>query len=142
VSNLEIGDVIGYTRYTSTDGTNWTQVGAEGELTADANGRITFGLKHHERIVVSIPSDTVVTVSEVYGYYRPAYAIDGGTETNGGSVTLTMDNDKAVAFVNTYNAISPSGVAFRIVPFAIILGMSVLLVPAAIVGRKRRREEE
>lgn len=100
-------------------------------------------MKHNEKIIVSIPSGTQVTLTEVNcGYYHPSYVLGTAASVNGASVSVTMDNDTTVAFTNTYNAVSPSGITFRTLPFILILSMSALLVPVVIVGRRRRKEEE
>jgi hypothetical protein len=143
VSGLENGDICNVERYVTVDGTTWTADGAPGTLTADASGVLSFSLAHYEKIVISIPSGTQVTLTETsHGYYHPSYAVDADAGTDGAAVTVTMDDDRTVAFTNTYNAVSPSGLSFRVIPFFIILSMSALLIPGLIVGRRKRREEE
>jgi hypothetical protein len=144
VSGLTAGDICAYTRYTSTDGTTWTAAtgeGATGTLTANSSGVLTnIRLGHHQKIVISIPSGTNVTVSETNGVYTASYVIGSGTATAGNTTgSITMDDDKSVAFTNTLNAVSPTGVHFAYAPFLLIAAAGMML---GLIGRRKRREEE
>lgn len=139
ISVLDSGATYNVTRFASISATT----GTSGTLTANGSGVLTFTLKHDEKIIVSIPSGTLVTLTEAnYGYYHPSYVLGTAASVNDASVSVTMDNDTTVAFTNMYNAVSPSGITFRTLPFILILSMSALLVPVVIVGRRRRKEEE
>ena len=144
VSGLDNGGSYDFTRYTSTNGTNWNQAngqGATGTLTADSSGNATFTLRHHEGIVISIPGGTSVTVSESnYGYYTPSYVLGSNSSVrNNQTGTITMDNDVVVTFTNTLNAASPTGVSFRVAPFALMMVFGLLLFLA---GKRRRNEAD
>ena len=144
VSGLAAGDTCAYTLYTSTDGTTWTAAtgeGATGTLTANSSGVLTnIRLGHHQKIVISIPSGTNVTVSETNGVYTASYVIGSGTATAGNTTgSITMDDDKSVAFTNTLNAVSPTGVHFAYVPFLLMAAAGMML---GLIGRRKRREEE
>ena len=141
---MDNGGSYDFTRYTSTNGTNWNQAngqGATGTLTADSSGNATFTLRHHEGIVISIPGGTSVTVSESnYGYYTPSYVLGSNSSVrNNQTGTITMDNDVVVTFTNTLNAASPTGVSFRVAPFALMMVFGLLLFLA---GKRRRNEAD
>ena len=146
VSNLTAGDTCAYTRYTSTDGTTWTAAtgtDATGILTANASGTLSFTLGHHQKIVISIPSGTEVTVSEENGLYTASHVIDSGSDTTGNTTSsITMDDDTSVAFTNTLNAVSPTSVRFTYAPFLLMAAAGLMLTLIVATGRKRRKEEE
>ena len=147
VAGLVAGDTCAYTRYTSTDGTTWTAAtgaDATGTLTANSSGVLTnIRLGHHQKIVISIPSGTNVTVSETNGVYTASYVIGSGTATAGNTTgSITMDDDKSVAFTNTLNAVSPTGVHFAYAPFLLMAAAGMMLGLIVTTGRKRRREEQ
>jgi hypothetical protein len=144
VSGLENGDTCDFVKYVY-NGSSWvaaTGGDASGMLTAN-NGSITFILSHNQKIVISIPSGTIVTVSEANGDYIPSYRIGNGAETDGNTTAaITMDTDKTVEFTNVRRAVSPTGIRQITVPFMIILGLGIVMIPVVVFGRKRRREEE
>ncbi|MBQ2031643.1 MAG: LPXTG cell wall anchor domain-containing protein [Lachnospiraceae bacterium] len=53
-----------------------------------------------------------------------------------------LQGDAEITVTNELNAISPTGVNVKTSPFAAILGFGPLLLAAALLGRKRRRDEE
>ena len=144
VSGLTSGDSYEYTRFTSTDGSSWTPAagaGATGTLPADSSGEITFMLSHHQKIVISIPSGTNVTVSEANGLYTASYVIgSAGSEDGSSTGTITLEDDKTVAFTNNLDAPSPTGISFRILPFLFMLAAGLFLLP--LLFRRKRKEEE
>ena len=84
-----------------------------------------------------------MTVSEANGDYIPSYRIGNGAETDGNTTAaITMDTDKTVEFTNVRRAVSPTGIRQITVPFMIILGLGIVMIPVVVFGRKRRREEE
>ena len=139
VSGLTGGETFDYTRYTSTNGTEWTE-DTSGTLTADAAGKISFSLKHYQKIVISIPGGTAVTVSEENGIYTPAYSVDKGTVTPGSATPgITLDTDKEVAFTNNLNAASPTGYRANMIPYALMLATGLLLGAGMLLLPRRRR---
>lgn len=142
---------------TSDGGTTWSTVtnvndlgvsSATGKLTAttDADHKITFSLKHNQRITISIPRGLTVTVVEVPGLGQPSYGIttvsdSTGTTGTGSAVSnIVMNEDTTVTFTNHFPAVGPTGVSFRSLPFALMLLMGLAL--PALMPRRRRKEEE
>ena len=132
VSGLTAGDTYAFTRYTSENGIDWTAVtgtDATMTLTADASGVLSFTLGHYQRIVISLPSATEVTVSETNTIYKESYVIGSGSSITGNTTeSLVMDDDTSVAFTNTLNAVAPTGVRMNYVPFLLIFAAGVILI--------------
>lgn len=109
-------------------------------------------------IPVGITAGTAVDVKETNNVagttYTSTYSIDNAAaagekniyyneDSNSAQFTETMNAADAtshtVAFTNALKLISPTGVVLRVAPYAIMLGMGILLL---IVVRRRRPEEE
>ena len=140
VSGLTNGKTYEFERFSSTDGTTWTKV-SDGSLTA-ADGKISFSLKHYEKIEIAVPGGTSVTVSEENGQYRASYAIDGGSSTAGNTASgIVMDDDRIAAFTNDLPPVAPTGISISLIPFIWILILGTLLAMTALPIRRRRRGE-
>ena len=134
VTGLDSGVQYDYIHYASIDGTT----GVAGKLTAE-DRKISFILKHHEKIVISIPGGTEVTVSEENGVYTASYSVDDGTSVSGSSATITLDTDKTVAFTNNLKAVSPTSYHTNILPYALMLATGLLLGAGMLLLPRRRR---
>ena len=98
---------------------------------------------HHQKIVISIPGGTEVTVSEENGVYFPSYVIGDSPAENGSATSsIKMDSDKTVDFTNTRKAVAPTGFSSKILPFAIVMVAGLLLIPAILLGKRRKEEED
>ena len=72
-----------------------------------------------------------------------SYVIDEDSPVNNSTTrTIRMDDNVEVAFTNVRKAVSPTGIRQITVPFMIILGLGIVMVPVVVFGRKRRREED
>lgn len=155
IDGLHSGESYTYKKYSTADnGTNWSVIsGAEGTgtLTASANTTsATFTLTHNQKIVIeALPINEWITLTEAHGYYivtvpssTPAnmsnYTTDtGATTVNGAKFQLTGNAELTVT--NTMNAASPTGVSFRVAPFALMMAFGLLLFLA---GKRRRNEAD
>ena len=140
VTGLPSGESYSYTKQYTTDGTTWMDVtGGTGTLTSSDN---TFTLTHRQRIVIeALPLNTALTIVETNGNYTTTWKLGSETATTGNSKTITLTGDATLAVTNNLPAVAPTGVDFRILPYLLMLGAGLLLIPV-LSRRKRRREEE
>jgi len=138
-----------YTKQTTTDGTDWVN-GTTGTYSTNSSGEITFNLKHHERVQITIPAGKRVYVEETsYGEYNPSYIITQGTTTsssveNARTSEIYMNGDKVVDFTNTkgVDIVAPTGFSTRHTPFLLLLLFGLMLLIGGGVFVKRRRGDD
>lgn len=113
-------------------------------------------------IPVGVSAATTVAVYELNDVtgtvYKSSYSVDGGTASTAKSLTWTDPNNKSdianlptltanaddnvshtIAFTNTLEIISPTGVAVRVAPFMLILAAGMMLL---VLSRKSRKAED
>ena len=90
-----------YIRYTSSNGSTWTQQ-SSGSLTSTAAGTTTFNLKHNEKIVITIPAGTTISISENTEH---DYEIDNSINSGNSTGSVSVNTTDTVTFVNIYNII-------------------------------------
>ncbi len=112
------------------------------QLIADASGNVTahYSLTDNESITIrGITSSTTYQISEDSLDYYPQYKIDGGTAVmSEGMATDSAlgDTDHTVAFTNTRESVTPTGVITDILPYAALLLAGVF--GAAIMIRRKK----
>lgn len=128
----------------------WTKTAADGTTSSDslttASGSNTFTLAHDESIVIEVPLEKDVVISETNGQYTVAWTTrdPDATLQNAGTstVTVSLKNDANVNVINTLNAISPTGVVMRVAPYAVMLTVGVSLAAVAIRGSRRKHKDD
>lgn len=108
--------------------------------------------------VTAATTAAVYELNDVTGtVYKSSYVVDDGTASTPKSLTWTNPDNKSdvanlptltvnadddvshtIAFTNTLEIISPTGVALRVAPYAFMMGSAVILLA---VGRRRKEEE-
>jgi hypothetical protein len=112
-------------------------------VTTDAEGKATFELSHNRTLKLKVPYGSVLTITEADGNYDTTVKI-GSTTASGRTVTLSAAQTKAnqtVTFTNTANSLAPSGYRDAILPFALLLGVGVLIAGISRYRRRRRDED-
>ncbi|MBQ7736541.1 MAG: InlB B-repeat-containing protein [Oscillospiraceae bacterium] len=147
VSGLTAGGSFEWTR-TMTDGSAWAPAdgvadAAAGTCTADAEGKITFSLRHLEAIDLVLPAGTEVTVSEESGLYTASYCLDDAAAADGSSTDpITMNRDHTVAFTNSLSSVVETGIFIDDLPFAVLTASALLIGALLFLWKKRRRKAE
>ena len=131
-----------------TDGSAWAPAdgvadAAAGTCTADAEGKITFSLRHLEAIDLVLPAGTEVTVSEESGLYTASYCLDDAAAADGSSTDpITMNRDHTVAFTNSLSSVVETGIFIDDLPFAVLTASALLIGALLFLWKKRRRKAE
>ena len=118
----------------------WTKTAADGTTTSGiiaAGG--TFTLAHGDSIVIMLPMQKAVVISENNGEYTTGWSLDGDTPVPGSSATVTLTKDSELAVTNTLNAVSQTGLDLRSTPFILILAAALLMAAALGVPALRKR---
>ena len=118
-------------------------MGSEDGVTTDAEGKATFELSHNRTLKLKVPYGSVLTITEADGNYDTTVKI-GSTTASSRTVTLSAAQTKAnqtVTFTNTANGLAPSGYRDAILPFALLLGVGVLISGISRYRRRRRDED-
>ena len=140
VDSLTANTAYDFQRYEK-DGSEWTEEtgsGASGTKTANAQGKITFKLKHNEKIAITLPSVNAVHVIEAASDYTTSYVIDEGSSQSGLSAHVTMNDDKTVTFTNTKGEVAPTGYSSYLWPLIWMLLLGMFMWTAMTYMRKRR----
>ncbi len=135
ISGLPEGKSYQYTKYTTTDGTTWTEAeDGGGTLTSSAN---EFTLKHHERIVIEdLPVNTLMTIEETNkGYYTATWRLGSAEPAEAASTPINLTEDSELSVTNDLPAVAPTGYHADMTPFLLLLLAGMLLLR---VGRKQR----
>ncbi|MBQ6382563.1 MAG: hypothetical protein IJJ42_03045 [Clostridia bacterium] len=119
--------------------------GASGTETADGNGRISFTLKHWQKIKLTVPAGIELTLTEEHGNYTQTISgLEAATTTDVADVTdgkkFTLAGDDEVNFTNELAAVSPTGVTFRFAPYLMMLLAGCLLLAILRYFRYKREE--
>ena len=145
VTGVPAGQSCSYVLYTSQDGTTWQESGTSGELTADANGIISeesLKLGNYQKIVISVPYGSVVTVSEENGVYRASYVLDNEqVQDESRTVGITMNTDHTVAFINNLPVVAPTGFRTSIMPFILMMAFGLILIVGINLEKRKKKEE-
>ena len=153
LSGVTAGQEYAFIRYTTQDEEQWTPadgIGVVGKLAADGNGKITFKLKHHERITFSLAGeDSInyqVTIEESSNQYNTTYTINSGEAKSSKKTTqiqITNNTDTVeVRYTNTLNSISPTDVSIHKLPYLLMLliGLLVMILTGTGMVRNKRKQ--
>ena len=100
----------------------------------------TFTLGHGDKVVVNIPKDTEVTITEKDSReYKTSVKVDDGEPEEVMSKTVTMDADKTIEFINTKKGVIPTGVWMSYTAL-ILLGL-MALIGVIFFSKKRTRRQ-
>ena len=142
IANLPSGDSFTYKKYSTTDGSTWTELTGEGGTLSSS--AYTFTLTHHQKVVIeSLPLNMQLTITETNENYTTTWQLGSNTATTGSSTTVTLTDDEELAVTNYLPAVAPTGYRAAVKPFAVMLAMSLLLLAGAgVPGRRDRRRRK
>ena len=139
-------------------GKTFTAQGDVGSVTFDKRGVATFQLKHDQSVTLTkVPAGSQVAVREtgLSGNARTTsrvsindgdaeiVAIDGETATKPMTVTIASNQTQTLAFTNSAEAVSATGVSLDAGPMAGLFAVAVAGAGAlAATGRARRKREQ
>lgn len=94
-------------------------------------------------VITGIPSTVSYTIKENIDAkegYKTTYSVNNENPANGTEVSVTAigKDDDTVAFTNTKNAVTPTGVALTIAPYILMVGLAGVL---AFFFLRRRKSE-
>ena len=104
-------------------------------------------LKHNERVhIYGLSDDQQIDIVESQaagkgkaGVYTPSYTVDGGeSKKDNHCIVHFADEDVAVSYLNTRDAVSPTGLAMDIAPYALLV---VVAAAGCFVFLRKRRED-
>ncbi len=129
---LTMPDMAGKTISVSTDGgATFT------EMTLNAQGTHTFTLRDGQSIIFSPVSGAYIVTETDPGSYTTTYSIDQGAAVNGTRASGNLDESGGhVAFVNTLQAIPPTGVRTSSVSALMGLCLAACLIAITRAGRR------
>lgn len=135
---LSIPAMAGETVNVSTDG------GASfAEQTLDAQGQTAFTLRHGQSVFFYPVSGTYTVTETDAGSYVTTCSVDQGAAVEADSATGSVSEDGShVAFVNTLQATTPTGVRTSSASALAGLGIASALMAVSMVGRRGTRREE
>ncbi len=96
----------------------------------------TFTLKHGDEVVIAVPVNTELTLTEQNGEYTAHFKLDDGQEQATNTMTFTITDDAVLEVVNSLGMIVPTGIDNNIA----VAVSAMLLVAAFIVGLTLRRK--
>lgn len=101
----------------------------------------TFTLSHGESVVINVPLDSEVTITENAEDYAPSFKLGDGEAESVNSKKFTVSDDVVLAVTNTRDGIVPSGIwiSYGLMAAA---GAAIFLFMLTLRRRRRRLEEE
>ena len=143
VDGLEAQESYAWQR-TTIDGSTWTPAASvaeasSGTVVADANGRVSFKLRHNEIIRLAVPGDVSLTVTEDPGLYTASYVLDSGSSvTANTTVSLSMAQPHRVDYTNDFSNYADTALVVRTAPYAGLVAVGALLAVGVFLGRRER----
>lgn len=95
-----------------------------------------WGTKESDEVVIAVPVDTELTLTEQNGEYTAHFKLDDGQEQATNTMTFTITDDAVLEVVNSLGMIVPTGIDNNIA----VAVSAMLLVAAFIVGLTLRRK--
>ena len=109
------------------------------QTTALKSGQ-TFTMRHDDIVVISLPTNTEVTISENSEDYKPSFKLGTADAEDGNTKTFTVSDDITLAFTNTRDGIIPTGIWISFKALA-VLGAACLAGMFYFWRRKRKTEK-
>ncbi|MBQ6382560.1 MAG: hypothetical protein IJJ42_03030 [Clostridia bacterium] len=120
--------------------------GGEGTETANSEGKITFTLKNWQKIELTLPSGTDLTLEESAATGYDTWMVKQDTaitdeqkavaDNKTNSITVNESDDYTVQVLNNLDAVSPTGISFTYAPYILMLLCGAALM---LLGQKKRR---
>lgn len=96
----------------------------------------TFTLKHGDEVVISVPVDVDLTVTEQNQEYTANFQLDDGESQQTNTMTFSITDDATLNVVNTLGMIVPTGIMNNII--LPILNALMIFGCVAIILRKKK----
>ena len=118
----------------------WTKTSANGvETSGSIETGETFTLAHGDSIVINLPVNKEVVLSEERGIYSASWRLDDEEATAGSQKTLTLTGDASLTVTNNLEAVSPTGVELKDEPFEVMALAGLVLLAGTMIYRRRRK---
>ena len=97
-----------------TDGYDWMKNGVS-QNTGLHSGD-TFTMKHDDEVIIAVPPDVDLTVTEQNQEYSASFTLNDGQPQRTNTMTFSITDDATLKVVNTLGIIVPTGIAFGFSP--------------------------
>ena len=113
------------------------------EQTTPLKSGNTFTLGHDDSVVITIPADKEITISENAESYNASFKLGDGTAEETSSKTFTISEDTELVVTNTKESILPTGVETHLLLLILsFFGIIVVLTLLILNNRKLKREQD
>ncbi|MCR4838186.1 MAG: hypothetical protein K5897_04550 [Eubacterium sp.] len=121
----------------ATDEFTWSKNGVEQTTKLLSGG--TFTMSHDDEVVITVPKDAEVTITEANEGYNTTFKLGDATAEEVATKTFTVSDDITLAVTNTLNAAIPTGVWMSFGTLLLLGGLCLIGI-FCITSRKRRTE--
>lgn len=97
----------------------------------------TFTLKHGDEVVIAVPAEVDLTVSEQNQEYTASFKLDDGQSQAVNTMTFSLTDDATLEVTNTLGMVVPTGVMNNIILPILSAGLTMALV--TFIMRKKRK---
>jgi LPXTG-motif cell wall-anchored protein len=97
----------------------------------------TFTLKHGDEVVIAVPAQVDLTVTEENGEYTPSFKFDDDEPQNTNTLMFSITDDATLEVVNTFGMIVPTGVINNII-LSVLIALMVLACIGFILWKRKR----
>ena len=97
----------------------------------------TFTLKHGDEVVIAVPTQVDLTVTEENGEYTPSFKFDDAEPQNTNTLMFSITDDATLEVVNTFGMIVPTGVINNII-LSVLIALMVLACIGFILWKRKR----
>lgn len=119
----------------STDVFEWTKNGVQQNTSLHSGG--TFTMKHGDEVVIAVPADANLTISEDNLDYYTTFQLDEGEPQHKDMMAFKLTDDATLEVVNKLDGIVPTGVMNNIILPILSAGLTMALV--TFIMRKKRK---
>ena len=114
----------------------WEKTSGDEKTSGTLQSGETFTLAHGESIVLELPLQKEIVLTEDNGNYTTTWS--GAAEASGSSCTLQLAGGAELSVTNQLNAVSPTGLRLHLHSWLWILGAGILLLAEIMIARRRK----
>ncbi|MBQ5347298.1 MAG: hypothetical protein IIU39_04525, partial [Ruminococcus sp.] len=118
-----------------TDVFEWTKNGVQQNTSLHSGD--TFTMKHGDEVVIAVPADANLTISEDNLDYYTTFQLDDGQSQAVNTMTFSLTDDATLEVTNTLGMVVPTGVMNNIILPILSAGLTMALV--TFIMRKKRK---
>lgn len=96
-----------------------------------------FTLKHGDVVIIAVPTQTDLTVTEQSTEYTVSFKLNDGHPQETNTLTFSIEDDSTLEVVNTLNEIIPTGVYIRLI-LPLLASLFILTFSCAIILHNKK----